>query len=370
MFRNQKPLHEQVIVITGASSGIGLATARMAAEAGAALLLVARNDDALRRIAEELRADGARVEHFAADVSRREDHERIGRTAIERFGRIDSWINDAAVAIYGTLEQVPIEDQRQLFDVNYWGVVYGSLEAVKHLRRGGGTLVNIGSILSDRAIPFQGPYSAAKHAVRAFTNSLRMELERDGAPISVTLIKPSSIATPYPEHARNYLDAGLVVPPPVYAPEVVARAILFCCTHPKREITVGFGGWVIPAMGTLFPRLTDRLMEMVGYQAQTTSQRGVSARRDNLYRPRQDGSEDSGLDFAMVRQSSLFSQAQMHPWTAAAIIGGIGLGIAAASAASSPRRRRGLWSQARGTVAPRRAPRAMQSHSQSRGAAE
>ncbi len=286
MFHNQKPLHEQVIVITGASSGIGLTTARMAAEAGASVLLVARNEHALQQIAAELRTEGARADYVTADVSRPEDHERIARTALERFGGFDSWVNGASVGTYGVLEKVPIEDQRRVLEVNFWGVIYGSLEAVKHLRGRGGTLINIGSVLGDRAVPLQGPYCAAKHAVKAFTDTLRMELERENAPISITLIKPSSIDTPFPEHARNYLETGTMVPPPIYSPDVVARAILFACENPKRDITVGFGGWMIPAMGTLLPRLTDRMMEAIGFWAQETDQRARVARRDNLYDPR------------------------------------------------------------------------------------
>jgi short-subunit dehydrogenase len=338
MFHDHKPLRDQAIVITGASSGIGLTTARMAAQSGASVLLVARNESALRRISTELKAKGASAEYVTADVSQREDHERIAQAAFERFGGFDSWINGAAVGTYGELEKVPVEDQRRLFDVKYWGVVYGSLEAVKHLRRRGGALINMGSVLGDRAIPLQGPYCAAKHAVRAFTDALRMELEHDGAPVSVTLIKPGSIDTPFPEHARNYLQTGTVVPPPIYSPDVVARAILFACENPKREVTVGFGGWMAAAMGTLFPRLTDRLMEPAAPWAQKTDQQAIAGRRDNLYEPRQDASERGSLDYMVVRESSLFMQAQMHPLRgAAAVLGILGLGVAVVVAARGTR---------------------------------
>ena len=135
MYPDLKPLDQQMIVITGASSGIGLVTARAAVKAGAGVLLVSRNEEALRQIAAELRAEGARVDYVTADVSRREDHERIARTAIERFGGFDSWVNNASVGTAGELDKVTLEDHRRVFDVNYWGVVYGSLEAAKHLRR-------------------------------------------------------------------------------------------------------------------------------------------------------------------------------------------------------------------------------------------
>ena len=136
-----------------------------------------------------------------ADTGRREDLERQhgGR---ETFGGFDTWVNGAAVTLYGRLEDMPIEDQRRLFEVNYWGVVTGSLIAAGHLRPRG-RIIDDGSVLSERTMILQTQYSASKHAVKGFTDGLRMELERDGAPISVTLIKPSAIDTPYPEHARN-----------------------------------------------------------------------------------------------------------------------------------------------------------------------
>jgi NAD(P)-dependent dehydrogenase (short-subunit alcohol dehydrogenase family) len=333
MYSDLKPLRRQVIVITGASSGIGLTTARMAAKAGAGVLLASRNEEALRRITAELQAGGAQVGYVAADVSRREDHEHIARTAIERFGGFDSWVNNASVGTAGELDKVTIEDHRRVFDVNYWGVVYGSLEAARHLRRRGGAIINIGSVLGERTVVLQGPYCAAKHAVRAFTTGLRMELEREGSPVSVTHIKPSSIDTPFPEHARNYLRTGVQVPPPVYSPALVAKAILFACENPRRELTVGFGGKMAPLMGWLFPRLTDRLVEAVGYWAQETRRPGIPARRDNLYHPREDGAERSSLRYPVVLESSPYLQAQMHPVATAVILGGLAVGLVAASKA-------------------------------------
>src|SRR5919107_2335363 len=238
----QKPVEDQVVVITGASSGIGLATAHLFAERGAkGLVLVARNEDALRKIADELSHGSTRAIAVAADVSKREDLERVSRTAIETFGGFDTWVNDAAVAVYGTLEEVPIEDQRQLFEVNYWGVVNGSLIAAQHLRSRGGAIVNVGSVLSERTMILQTQYSASKHAVKAFTDGLRMELEEQGAPVSVTLIKPSSIDTPYIEHARNFLKDQPALPPPAYDPHLVAKAIVFAAENSRRELTVGLG---------------------------------------------------------------------------------------------------------------------------------
>ncbi|HEV2606029.1 MAG TPA: SDR family oxidoreductase [Microvirga sp.] len=325
-----KPVAEQVVVITGASSGIGLATARLFAERGArGLVLVARNQDALQSIAQELSAQGTRAIAVAADTGSRHDLERVHQTAVDTFGGYDTWVNDAAVAVYGKLLEVPLEDQRRLFEVNYWGMVNGSLLAAQHfVERGGGAVINVGSVLSERTMILQTQYSASKHAIKAFTDGLRMELERDGRNIAVTLIKPAAIDTPYPEHARNYMEDDPRVPPPAYDPKLVAKAIVFASETMRRELTVGFGGWVIGAMGTVAPRLTDKIMEATGYASQTTKQPERRAMRDNLYRSRQDGDEYSSLP-GEPRKTSFFLEAQMHPVAAAVILAGVGAAIAA-----------------------------------------
>lgn len=340
----QKPVEEQVVVITGASSGIGLATAHLFASRGAkGLVLVARNEEALHKVADELNRGGTRAVAIPADVSKREDLERVARTTIETFGGFDTWVNDAAVALYGTMDKIPIEDQRQLFEVNYWGVVNGSLIAARHLRQHGGSIINVGSVLSERAMILQTQYSASKHAVKAFTDGLRMEMESQGAPISVTLIKPSSIDTPYVEHARNYLDQETTIPPPAYDPHLVAKAIVFSAEHQRRELTIGFGGWVLGAMGKVAPRALDKAMEWTGYSSQTTEQPERAQMRDNLYRAREDGDMYSSLP-RKPRKTSLLLEAQLHPFVTAAVLAGIGAAVAAffiaPSSASGQRPRR------------------------------
>lgn len=313
----QKPLRDQVLVITGASSGNGLAIAQEAVRRGAAVLLVARNAPALEDIRSRLVGPGGRVEIFAADVADSETAERIVEAAVQAFGGFDSWINNAGTGTYGTLEQVPVEDHRRVFDVNYFGVLYGSLAAARHLReRGGGTIVNIGSMLSDRAILQQGPYCATKHAVQALTDTLRMELEREKANISVTLVKPAAIDTPFPEHARNFMNAKPRLPPPLYHPRVVADAVLFACTHPRRQLYAGGFGPFGSVMSQLAPRTTDILMELVGTRAQQTAEdpgdREDPARRGNLYEVRPDGAIQ-GSKNVFVRRTSLALQVQKLP---------------------------------------------------------
>lgn len=201
-----KPLDQQVIVITGASSGIGLATAEAAAKQGAKLVLAARSAQTLSEIVQNINAAGGQAVHVVADVADRQQVERIAETAITRFGCIDTWINDAGVSIYGRLDEVSEKDNRRLFDTNFWGVVNGSLAALPYLRMQGGALINVGSEVSDAVVPLQGMYSASKHAVKGFTDALRVEIEEvDKAPVSITLIQPTAVNTPYPQHAKNYM---------------------------------------------------------------------------------------------------------------------------------------------------------------------
>jgi short-subunit dehydrogenase len=256
-----KPLDQQVIVITGASSGIGLATAESAAKQGAKLVLAARSEQTLHEIVQRINSNGGDAIYVTADVSDRQQVQGIAEAAVQRFGRIDTWINDAGLSIYGRLEDVSEADSRRLFDINFWGVVNGSLVALPFLKRQGGALINVGSEVSDAVVPLQGMYSASKHAVKGFTDALRMELEADGAPVSVTLIRPAAINTPFPQHAKNYFDREPKLPPPVYAPEEVAKAILHAASHRERDVFVGGASRMFATLAHQAPRLTDWVNE-------------------------------------------------------------------------------------------------------------
>jgi short-subunit dehydrogenase len=305
-----KRLKDQVIVITGASSGIGLATARMAAKGGAKVVLAARNVDDLREVADEIRTNGGHAIPVAADVADEAAVDRIGDIAVRAFGGIDTWVNNAGVSIYGKLTEIPLPDKRRLFDVNFWGVVNGCRTAVRLMREEGGVLINIGSEVSERAVPIQGIYAASKHAVKGYTDALRMELEHDRVPIAVTLVKPSAINTPFTEHARNYLDEGVPeLPPPVYAPEVVAKAILRCAERPVRDVIVGGVGRAQILAGHLAPRLTDFYMERSLFKQMRTFGR-AQPREGSLERPQRDG-RASGPYRGHVMQSSAYTSAAL-----------------------------------------------------------
>ena len=253
-----KPLHEQVMVITGPSSGIGLATALMAAAGGAKLVLASRSEQVLDELCNQILQAGGEAIRVVADVGRRVDLDRVAEAAVERFGRIDTWVNNAGVSIYGRLQDVGEQDNRRLFDTNFWGVVNGSLAALPELRKTGGALINVGSEVSEAVVPLQGMYSASKHAVKGFTDALRVELMAEDIPVAVTLIQPTAVNTPYPEQARNYLDKEPKLPSPRIDPKRVAEAILEAACKPERDVKVG----AMSKLNTAFkltPKLADWL---------------------------------------------------------------------------------------------------------------
>jgi short-subunit dehydrogenase len=263
-----KPLRDQVMVITGASSGIGMATAEAAAAEGAKLVLAARSEHALAELVESLTDEGVEATHVVADVADTAQLEKVAHTAIDRFGRIDTWVNNAGVSIYGRLTEITEEDNRRLFDVNFWGVVNGSLIAVRHLRRHGGALINVGSEVSESVVPLQGMYSASKHAVKGFTDALRIELDLEQAPIAVCLIQPTAVDTPYPEHAKNYMAQEPKLPSPRIDPRAVAKAILDAATHVRRDVKVGLMAKLATNVAHLLPRLADRMAKKLATQQQ------------------------------------------------------------------------------------------------------
>lgn len=349
-----KPLSEQAIVITGATSGIGLATARKAARAGACVFLIARGEKDLARLTEELQATGARVAHAVADVADFDALSEAAEKCRRLFGGFDTWVNNAGISIFGPIREVSLEDQRRLFETNYWGVVNGSLIAADHLRGrpGGGTIVNVGSTLSDAPVPIQGIYSASKHAVKGFTNAFRMELMRDRSPVAVSLVKPSAIDTPYNRQARNITGQAVQNPQPVYATPVVADTILWCATHPIREITVGGGGRIIASFYAALPGLAEPLFARFAPVLMRDKRGEYRPYEDGLWDPADDGLEEE-VHYPMVRGFSTLAEIRKHPGVTAgivAVLAGIGLGALLLSQRSGPTR----YERLRETVRPSR----------------
>jgi NAD(P)-dependent dehydrogenase (short-subunit alcohol dehydrogenase family) len=314
-----KSVDQQVMVITGASSGIGLATARLAAERGARVVLVSRDDADLRLATEEIKAKGGKARYVVADVADPEQLQEVIETAANEFGGFDTWVNNAGVSVYGRLDEVPVEDARRVFETNYWGTVNGSLAALPLLKQRGGALINVGSVVSDRSVPLQGHYAATKQAIKAFTDALRVELAEGGAPVSVTLIKPSAIDTPYTVHARNYMEREPKFPDPVYHPDLVAQTILEAAERPLRDVIVGGGGRMLTALDNM-PKLADRYMKVM-YKQQKSDRVTPITRRDALWEPLPDDAAVRGNHQGRVFQRSLYTAAKIHPLRSLAALG-------------------------------------------------
>lgn len=307
-----KTLSDQVIVITGASSGHGLSTARKAAAAGARVMLAARDEDALAACCEAIRSAGGIADYVACDVGLESEVERLAATTTERWGGFDTWVNNAGVGVYGNALDVSTAEHRQVFETNYWGTVYGSLAAVRHLQHkaGGGSLINMGSINGDMGSPLLSAYNSSKHAVKGFTDSLRIELIAANAPVSVTLIRPSAIGTPFPQHGRNLTGYEARLPPPLYAPELVADAILDAAQTGHRTVTVGGAGKLQVLGATLLPDLFDQLASRMGGTL-IDRNRPSPPVEGNLFAPQGNDGQEEGRQHG--KNTSSYTSARLNP---------------------------------------------------------
>ncbi|WP_250034200.1 SDR family oxidoreductase [Paractinoplanes maris] len=308
-----KPVSDQVVVIAGASSGIGRATALAFAAAGAKVVCAARSAAALDTLVEQIRADGGQAVAAPTDVADPARVRALAHLAEQTFGRIDTWVNNAAVGVWGRVEDITDEEFERVMRVNFLGQVHGVHAALPALRRaGGGAIIGVVSAEGARAVPLQGPYVASKFALRGFYDTLRMELAQEGVPIGVTSILPASVATPFFEHARSRLGSMAKPPPPVYAPEVVARSIVFAAAHPRREIMVGGAAAAFALAQRLSPALTDAVLSIrrlgAGSQHTDRPDNGV----DNLDAPLDGPGRIWGTFPGRVLRSSPFTELISH----------------------------------------------------------
>lgn len=254
-----EPNASLVAVITGASSGIGRATAHAFAERGAAVVLAARRADKLAEVEAECADFGGRALAVRTDVTQEADVEALARLAVETYGHIDVWFNNAGVGAFGAYDEIPIDVWRRLMDVNFFGYVFGARAALAQFRRQGhGLLVNNASIAGRIAHPEAAPYVASKYAVRGLSEALRQEL-LDYHDIQVCSVLPAAIDTPFFQHAANFSGRHVQAMPPVYAPEDVAQAVVGLIDDPQQEVIVGRFGKIAATQRRLAPSLTTRL---------------------------------------------------------------------------------------------------------------
>jgi NAD(P)-dependent dehydrogenase (short-subunit alcohol dehydrogenase family) len=235
-----KPISQQIVAVVGASSGIGRLTALEFAAKGAKVVVSARSQEGLETLVKEIQSQGGEAVAVVADVKNFEQVKAIADKAIEQYGRLDTWVHAAATGILAPFEKITPEEFQQVIDVNLMGQVHGAMAALPHLKREGrGALIHISSMEGRRALPLQSPYSAAKHGVEGFLESLRVELQHEGIPISVTSIKPAVINTPFYNKVQTKLGVKPTGIPPYYEPSLVADAILYVAEHPTRDFIVG-----------------------------------------------------------------------------------------------------------------------------------
>jgi len=280
-----RPIHEQVVVVLGASSGIGRAAALRFAQCGAAVVVSARSSAGLESLVAEIRSSGGRGEAVVCDVADVEQVQAVADAALLTYGRIDTWVNCAGVALFAPFEHTTAEEFKRVVEVNLLGQVHGAMAALPHLRRDGGSLICVSSMGAKRGIPLQTAYCASKHGIDGFVESLRAELRHDRSPVSLTNIMPATINTPLFDNARTKLGVKPTAPPPVYQPNLVVDAILHAAEHPVRDLIVGGAARAVILTESLAPRLLDAVLSTVGYRLHYTKELKPQGAPDNLDEP-------------------------------------------------------------------------------------
>jgi NAD(P)-dependent dehydrogenase (short-subunit alcohol dehydrogenase family) len=319
-----KPIQDQVVAIIGASSGIGRVTALQFAQRGAKLVVSARSELGLNSLVEEITLAGGEAIAIRGDVADFEQVKAIADKTVQYYGRLDTWVHLAATAVIGPFEKTTPEEFKRVIDVNLMGQVYGAMAALPHLRQEGrGALIHVTSLEARRSLPLQSSYSASKHGVEGFLESLRVELNHEGVPISVTNVMPATINTPFYNKARTKLGVQPTGIPPYYQPDLVADAILYVAEHPMREFIVGDVGRILDLMQKLSPQLLDTILQTVGLDGQRTNKDKSEEDANNLYQPAPEYDRVEG-DYSHLSIPSLSDWLEMNPIAKWGAIAGLG----------------------------------------------
>ncbi|TDC85414.1 SDR family NAD(P)-dependent oxidoreductase [Micromonospora sp. KC606] len=322
-----RSLSEQVVVVTGASSGVGRETALLLAEQHATVVLAARNAPALHTLHDEVTRLGGTALVCPTDVAEWEQVRRLATTAVGRFGRIDTWVNCAATSLYGRVHQLAPEEITRAIQVTLLGQVYGMRAALDQMRaQGEGGIVNVASALSVQAVPLQAAYVAAKHGVLGFAESLRLELRHDGSPITVSTLLPSSINTPLFQHARSRLGVLPQPIPPVYQPRVVAEAVLHAIAHPQPRVVVGGGAKLLELVHRAAPRLAGTILLTAGRIVDKQHSDRPDDGADNLFTASVGPGSTDGAFGQRAKSTSLYTTLlEHHPHRLRALAAGAAL---------------------------------------------
>jgi NAD(P)-dependent dehydrogenase (short-subunit alcohol dehydrogenase family) len=309
-----KSLDQQVVVIVGASSGIGRESAARFAARGAEVVVAARSEPGLISLVAEIVAHGGQATYVVCDVADPEQVQNVARVAEETYGRIDTWVNVAATSVYAKFEDTTPEEFRRVTEINYLGQVHGALAALPALRRaGGGALIAVSSVEAIVSLPLHAAYSASKHAVEGAMDALRRELIAEKVPISVSSVKPGTINTPFFNNALNKMDVKPKGPPPVYQPGVVADCILYAAEHPVRDLYAGGGGRQMVLSQLTMPRQVDLVLGRLGIWSERTKEPAPKGSPGNLYAPRTEDNRTEGDFSGRAKSFSLYTWARLHP---------------------------------------------------------
>jgi NAD(P)-dependent dehydrogenase (short-subunit alcohol dehydrogenase family) len=280
-------MERQTVVVTGASAGIGRATARLFAERGACVGLIARGQAGLDGAVRDVEDAGGKALAISADVADYLQVTDAARKIEETLGPIDVWINVAFTSVFAPFAEMTAEEFRRVTEVSYLGFVYGTMAALSRMRpRGQGTIVQVGSTLGSRSIPLQSAYCGAKHAINGFTSALRCELLHDKSGVHLTVVQMPAVNTPQFSWVRSRLPNHPQPVPPIYQPEVAARAVVFAADHPRRkQYWVGASTAATILANRLAPALLDRYLARTGYRSQQTAEPAEPGLPDNLFDP-------------------------------------------------------------------------------------